>query len=109
MPDDEEVPEKIQTTHWYAWYTVFVLFIATAIGCLVALKVFDALIALMIGIWAYYLTKNSCKQMSQQCCFSFGLMCCIQTVMELIILCMSLPGRKTQTTAVNGGQPTNGA
>merc|ERR1719272_680913 len=61
----------------------------------------------MIGIWAYYLTKQGCKNMSQQCCFSFGLMCTIQCVMEIIILCMSLPGRRTQSTTNSGGQPAN--
>jgi len=101
--EEQEVPSKIRDSHYCLWWFLFTLFMATAIGCLVALKIFDALIALMIGIWAYYLTKDSCKQMSQQCLFSFGLMCCIQAVMEFIILAMSLPGRRTQSTSYNGG------
>merc|ERR1719181_722161 len=44
--------------------------------------------------------------MTQPCVFSFGFMCIMQAVMELIILAMSLPGRRTQTTSQNG--PTAG-
>jgi len=95
--DEQEVPEKIQGQKC-GWWFLFVLFVATSIGCAVALKIFDALIALMIGIWIYYLTKDSCKNMSQQCLFSIGLMCCMQAVMEFIILAMSLPGRRSTTT-----------
>lgn len=98
-PDDEqEVPEKIKSSHFIGWWLLFVCFIGTFVGCLIALKIFDALIALMIGIWIYYLTKDSCKNMSQQCLFSIGLMCCMQAVMEFIILAMSLPGRRSTTT-----------
>jgi len=108
--EEQDVPEKIKDYHFVWWYMVSALFIITTVGCLVALKIFDALIALMIGIWAYYLTKDKCKNMTQQCLFSFGLMCCIQGVMELIILAMSLPGRRTQTTtpAAGGAAPTAG-
>jgi len=103
--EEEEVPDKIRDYHWIGWYSIFVLFMGVAIGCIVALKIFDALIALMIGIWAYWLTKDSCKNMSQQCCFSFGLMCCIQCVMEIIILAMSVGGRRTQSQTQSGGSP----
>jgi len=106
--DDQEIPEKITNSHYIGWRIMSFLFIATTIGCLVAFKIFDALIALMIGIWAYYMTKDGCKMMSQQCLFSFGMVCVIQAVMEFIIICMSLPGRKTQSTTVNGGDPVQG-
>merc|ERR1740138_801101 len=56
--EEQEVPEKIKESHKCWWWFVFVLFITTSIGCIVALKIFDALIALMIGIWAYYLVKD---------------------------------------------------
>jgi len=108
-PEEQEVPEKLRSSHYIGWYCIFVLFMATGIGCIVALKIFDALIAIIIGIWAYYLCKDSCKNMSQQCLFSFGIMCVVQCVMEIIILCMSLPGRRTQTTTANGGQAAHGA
>jgi hypothetical protein len=101
--EEQEVPEKIKESHKCWWWFVFVLFITTSIGCIVALKIFDALIALMIGIWAYYLVKDNCKNMSQQCLFSFGLMCVLQAVMEFIILAMSLPGRRTQSTTATPG------
>lgn len=103
MMEEQEVPDRIKDVHSYFWWMLFVLFIGVAIGCVVALKIFDGLIAVMIGIWAYYMVKDNCKNMSQQCLFSFGLMCCIQAVMEFIILAMSLPGRRTQTTTTNGG------
>lgn len=107
MPEDEEVPEAVKG-HKCGWYMVFTLFIGCFIGSLVALKIFDALIALIIGIWAYYLVKDECKQMSQQCLFSFGLMCCMQAVMEFIILAMSLPGRRTTTTTQANGSAGHG-
>lgn len=108
MPEDEEVPEKIRDYHYIGWYCIFTLFMCGAIGCMVALKIFDCLILLLIGILTYYLTKDSCKNMSQQCLFSYGLVCTIQCVMDCIILGMSLPGRRTQTTTHNGGT-VNGA
>lgn len=100
--EDQETPEKIKNTHFIGWYIVSFLFIVTAIGCIVALKIFDALIALIVGIWAYYIVKKNCENMSQQCLFSFGLMCVMQAVLEFIILAMSLPGRRTQSTTTNG-------
>lgn len=108
MPEDEEVPEKIRDSHYIGWYCIFTLFMCGAIGSMVALKIFDCLILLLIGILTYYLIKDNCKNMSQQCLFSYGLVCVIQCVMDCIILGMSLPGRRTQTTTHNGGT-VNGA
>jgi len=104
MPQEEATPEKITTSHCCWWWMVIVLFTATFVGCLVALKIFDALIVVVIAIWAYYLTKDRCQGMTQQCLFSFGLVCVIQAVMDFIILAMSLPGRRTQSTTAHGPQ-----
>lgn len=103
--EEQEVPEALKDSkcHCFNWYMLSFLFIATTVGCLVAMKIFDGLIALVIGIWAYYMVKDSSKNMSQQCLFSFGLMCVVQAVMEFIIMCMSLPGRRTQQTTYNNG------
>jgi len=108
MPEEEEVPSKIRDSHYIGWYCVFTLFMCGAIGCMVALKIMDCLILLLVGILTYYLTKDNCKNMSQQCLFSYGLVCVIQCVMDCIILGMSLPGRRSQTTTHNGGT-ANGA
>merc|ERR1719491_1233720 len=94
---EQETPQKVRESGCW-WWMLFVLFIATAIGCAVSFKIFDALITMMIGIWIYYMAKDHCKQMSQQCLFSFGFMCVIQAVFEFIFLAMSLPGRRTQST-----------
>lgn len=103
--EDCEIPERIKNGPYRCpWWFLVVLFTVTAIGSFVALKVFDGLIALMVGIWAYYLAKDNFKQMSQQCVFSYGLMCTIQAVFELIVLCMALPGRRTTTTTADGPQ-----
>jgi len=103
----EEVPDKIKDYHFCWWYMLFTLFMFVFVGCCVALKIFDALIALMIGIWAYWMVKERCQNMSQQCLFSFGLMCVMQAVMEAIILGMSLPGRRTTVTTPGKGGASN--
>lgn len=103
-PEHQETPEAIREYHSCWWYLLVVLLTATSIGCCVAFKIFDALITLFIGIWAYYLVKDRCKEMSQSCLFSFCFMCTIQAVFELIILLMSLPGRRTQQTTQQPAQ-----
>jgi len=68
----------------------------------VALNVFGGLVMLMITFWSYYMVKNNCREMSQYCMFSFGLMCIMQAVFELIPLCMSVGGRRKENTVVGG-------
>jgi len=101
-----ETPPRIKEQYSCWWWFMFTLLIMTCVGSLVALKVFDALITLFIAIWCYCMVKDRCAQMSQQCVFSFGLMCFIQAIMEFIILAMSLPGRQTRHTTVEGDPKT---
>mmetsp|Transcript_27069 Transcript_27069/g.43343 ORF Transcript_27069/g.43343 Transcript_27069/m.43343 type:complete len:250 (+) Transcript_27069:68-817(+) len=105
---DQEVPSRIKDSFYKWWWLVFFLLIAATIGSFVALKVFDGLIFLMVGIWAYSMVKDDCKLMTQQCLFSFGFLCVLQGVMNFIILAMSLPGRRTTTTETHSPQAQNG-
>lgn len=98
----QDVPEAIKTNYRCPWWTLTVLLLLTTIGCFIALNVFGGLVMLMLTFWSYYMVKNSCREMSQYCMFSFGLMTLMQAVFELIPLCMSVGGRRKEHTVIGG-------
>jgi len=99
---DDEVPDEIKHGYKCRWWFITLLLITTAICTFIAaLNIFGGFIAVVIGIWAWYMVKDDCKNMSQYCMFTFGLMCVMQAVFELIPLCMSFGGRTTRTTDVS--------
>lgn len=103
---NEEVPKELQEGYRCRWWAVTSLLVLTCLGTLVALDVFGALMVGIIAFWAYYMTKGHCEKMTQYCMFSFGLMCVMQAIFELIPLCMAIGGRKK--TSVDYG-PGGGA
>mmetsp|Transcript_14773 Transcript_14773/g.29123 ORF Transcript_14773/g.29123 Transcript_14773/m.29123 type:complete len:258 (+) Transcript_14773:70-843(+) len=106
---EEEVPDEVKHGYTRRWWFVTLLLITTAIGMFVAYNVFGGFIALVIGIWAWCMVKDNCKGMTQSCMFSFGLMCFMQAVFELIQLLMNVGGRVQRTTEVTGDPHAGGS
>lgn len=98
---DPEPPPKLRNQYYIWWWLLAGLLVIDGIGCAIAVEIFKAIIVLIVAFWAYYMVKDNCQKMSQQCIFSYGLMCAMQGVFEFIFLCMSLPGRSTRTTTTN--------
>lgn len=108
-PADVEVPDEIKQGYKCRWWFMSLLLIATAIGTFIsAINVVGGLIILCIGIWAWYMVKDDCQNMSQYCMFTFGMMCAMQTIFELIPLLMSLGGRTTRSTEVHPLETSGG-
>jgi len=103
---NQEVPDELKEGKFRClWWCLFTTCFLTMVGTFVALNVFGGLVFLILTIWSYYMVKNNCAEMSQYCMFSFGLMCAMQAIFELITLCMSVGGRRTESTV---GGPSQG-
>jgi len=105
-----EVPAAIKEGYASGWWALTFLFVLNAVGAVVALDVFAGLLLAMFAFWCYYMTAANCEAMTQSCMFSFGFLCCLQSIFGLVNLCSSINGRTKKTISANpsSGDPKDG-
>merc|ERR1719265_792952 len=59
-----------------------------------------AIFMIVIWIWAFYMTRSNCSNMTPVCLIFLGIFAFMQCLFELIPLIMSLSGRNITHTVV---------
>lgn len=101
---EQPTPEAVKDRWAKWWYALFFLNIVVGVLRMVAADVFGGLISVLLAYFCYFMFRNDCANMSQQCLFLFGFLCTMNGVLELITLLTFVGGRSQQsTTPVTGG------
>mmetsp|Transcript_110771 Transcript_110771/g.278455 ORF Transcript_110771/g.278455 Transcript_110771/m.278455 type:complete len:242 (+) Transcript_110771:95-820(+) len=105
----EPVPTVIREVHAKWWW--FLLFLLTCLFVLqiVSATVFPAIYTAFTAFIVWYMVRDSCKEMSSYCLLLMGMMCAIQAIFDVVILCTMLGGRREQQVTKSSYNDKTGA
>lgn len=106
---DVEPPAVVKTSHVKFWWGLVSLLAAVTLARFIVADILGGFLILIMAVIAGFNAKDNCKNMTQCCLLSFGFLCAVQLVFELIPLLSSVGGRTQRRqvmTPVNQNQVT---
>lgn len=94
--DEQEAPDVVKQSHSKVWMALIGVFALTTIGRFVGGDILGGFLVLIMAIYCYFMIRKDCSQMNQCCLLSFGFICLIQFVFEVIPLFSAVGGRSMQ-------------
>mmetsp|Transcript_3892 Transcript_3892/g.9923 ORF Transcript_3892/g.9923 Transcript_3892/m.9923 type:complete len:234 (-) Transcript_3892:39-740(-) len=102
-------PPIVREVHYKFWRVSMVFFATVCFGRVFGLDLLGSIASALMAYYVAVMLADNCQKMTQHCLMVFGIMCSVNTILELFTLLGAIGGRSTHSTTLASADDSSSA